>query len=227
MAHPHPHPHPHPHRHLGVDIGLSGLIKWICYPRVNSEAAGLDVVRSGADRFDGRFAHQLLRDCLVLLGSPLSSREIEVLWLAGTFRAFDLERLGIDGRVWLRRIADICTDRIRRDDPSFTPAAAATVVDEAVREAVFAEIESVGPALEQATAHHSYHPLDGVVPALRRAAEADADLGFRLLLRALKGYFVPISEARYERYLALGDELGLGEDVVDDRDFNIWSDLTD
>ncbi|MCX4825394.1 hypothetical protein OG883_37195 [Streptomyces sp. NBC_01142] len=135
-----------PHRHLGADIGLSGLIKWIRYPRVNSEAAGLDVVTSVADRFDGAFAHQLLQDCLVLLDSPLSSRDIEILWLAGTFREFDLERLGIDGRVWLRRIADICIDRIRRDDLSFTPAAAATVVDEAMREAVRAEVRSVGPA---------------------------------------------------------------------------------
>ncbi|MEU9414436.1 hypothetical protein [Streptomyces sp. NPDC048272] len=216
-----------PHRHLGVDIGLSGLIKWIRYPAVNSETAGLDVVTSVADRFDGAFAHQLLRDCLVLLDSPLSSRDIEVLWLAGTFRAFDLERLGIDGRVWLRRIADICTDRIRRTDPSFTPDAAATAADEALKEAVRAEIRSVGPALEQATAHHSYSPLPGVVPALYRAADVDADLGFRLLLRAVKGYFVPISEARYERYLALGAGLGLGEDVVDDTDFNIWPDVTD
>ncbi|MFJ9074678.1 hypothetical protein ACIRO3_05420 [Streptomyces sp. NPDC102278] len=216
-----------PHRHLGVDIGLSGLIKWIRYPAVNSETAGLDVVTSVADRFDGAFAHQLLRDCLVLLDSPLSSRDIEVLWLAGTFRAFDLERLEIDGRVWLRRIADICTDRIRRADPSFTPDAAATAADEALKEAVRAEIRSVGPALEQATAHHCYSPLPGVVPALYRVADVDADLGFRLLLRAVKGYFVPISEARYERYLALGAGLGLGEDVVDDTDFNIWPDVTD
>ncbi|MFE5944194.1 hypothetical protein [Streptomyces sp. NPDC056480] len=215
-----------PHRHLGVDIGLSGLIKWIRYPRVPSEAAGLDVVTSVAGRFDGAFAHQLLGDCVVLLDSPLTSREIEVLWLAGTFREFDLERLGIDGREWLRGIADICTDRIRADDPSFTDAAA-PVVDDAVREAVAAEVRSVGPALEQATAHHSYSPLDGVVPALRRVVDLEPDLGFRLLLRAVKGYFVRIGEARYERYLALGDELGLGEDVVDDGDFNIWPELDD
>ncbi|MET9760002.1 hypothetical protein ABZ016_13245 [Streptomyces sp. NPDC006372] len=213
-----------PHRHLGVDIGLSGLIKWIRYPAVNSETAGLDVVTSAADQFDGAFAHQLLQDCLVLLESPLSSQDIETLWLAGTFREFDLQRLGIDGRVWLRRIADICTDRIRRDDPSPKPAAAAPVLDEAMKEGVAAEVRSIGPALEQATTHHAYSPLDGVVPALQRAVDVDPDLGFRLLLRALKGYFVPISQVRYDRYLALGDELGLGEDVVDDRDFNILVD---
>lgn len=216
-----------PHRHLGVDIGLSGLIKWIRYPMVNSETAGLDVVTSVADRFDGAFARHLLQDCLVLLDSPMSSRDVEILWLAGTFREFDLERLGIDGRVWLRRIADICTDRIRRDDPSFVPAAAAPVVDEAMKEAVRAEIRSVGPALEQATAHHSYNALDGVVAALEQAVDVDTDLGFRLLLRAVKGYFVPISKACYERYLTLGDEFSLGEDVVDDGDFNIWADLVD
>ncbi|MFF3399110.1 hypothetical protein ACFYW6_11380 [Streptomyces sp. NPDC002659] len=216
-----------PHRHLGVDIGLSGLIKWIRYPLVNSEAAGLEVVGSIADQFEGAFAHQLLRDCLVLLDSPLSSRDVEILWLAGTFREFDLERLGIDGRVWLRRIADICTDRIRHEDSSFMPADAAPAVDGAMKEAVLAEIRSVGPALEQATAHHAYNALVGVVPTLEQAVDVDTDLGFRLLLRAVKGYFVPISEARYERYLALGDELGLGEDVVDDGDFNVWPDLVD
>lgn len=216
-----------PHRHLDIDIGLSGLAKWIRYPRVNSETAGLDVVTSVADRFDGAFAHQLLQDCLVLLDSPLSSRDVEILWLAGTFRDFDLERLGIDGRVWLRRIADICTDRIRRDDPSFMPVAAASVVDEAMKEAVRAEIRSVGPALEQATAHHSYNAVAGVVPALKQVVEIDPDLGYRLLLRAVKGYFVPISEDHYERYLALGDEFGLGEDIVDDGDFNVWPDLVD
>lgn len=215
------------HRHLGVDIGLSGLIKWIRYPLVNSETAGLDVVTSVADRFDGAFAHQLLRDCLVLLDSPLAGRDIEILWLAGTFREFDVERLGIDGRAWLRQIADICTDRIRRDDPSFEPEAVAPIVDDATKEAVRTEIRSVGPALEQATAHHPYNALDGVVPAMEQAADVGADLGFRLLLRALKAYSVPISEARYERYLALGDELSLGEDVVDDRDFTIWPDLMD
>ncbi|WP_405573550.1 hypothetical protein OG317_28710 [Streptomyces sp. NBC_01167] len=216
-----------PHRHLGVDIGLSGLIKWIRYPLVNSETVGLDVVTSVADRFDGAFAHQLLRDCLVLLDSPLAGRDIEILWLAGTFREFDVERLGIDGRAWLRQIADICTDRIRRDDPSFEPEAVAPIVDDATKEAVRTEIRSVGPALEQATAHHPYNALDGVVPAMEQAADVEADLGFRLLLWALKAYSVPISEARYERYLALGDELGLGEDVVDDRDFTIWPDLMD
>lgn len=101
------------------------------------------------------------------------------------------------------------------------------VVDEAVKEAVAAEVRSVGPALEQTTAHHAYSPLDGVVPALQRAVDIDPDLGFRLLLRALKGYFVPISQARYERYLEFGDELGLGEDVVDDRDFTLSPDLLD
>ncbi|MGA5409628.1 hypothetical protein ACPCSC_20485 [Streptomyces lavendulocolor] len=215
------------HRHLGVDIGLSGLIKWIRYPLVNSEAVGLEVVGSVADRFDGAFALQLLRDCLVLLDSPLSGRDVETLWLAGTFREFDLERIGIDGRMWLRRIADICTGRIRRDDPSFSPVPAAPVVDEATKEAVRAEVRSVGPALEQATAHHSYNPLTGVVPALEQVVDIDTGLAFRLLLRAVKAYSVPIGEARYERYLTLGDELGLGEDVVDDMDFIVRTDLAD
>lgn len=100
-------------------------------------------------------------------------------------------------------------------------------MDESTKEAVRAEVRSVGPALEQATAHHSYNPLAGVVPALEQAVDIDPDLAFRLFLRAVKAYSVPISEARYERYLALGDQLDLGEDVVDDGDFNVWPDLVD
>ena len=111
--------------------------------------------------------------------------------------------------------------------PPSSPRLSHPIVDDATKEAVRAEITSVGPALEQATAHHSYNALDGVVPALEQAADIETDLAFRLLLRALKAYSVPISEARYERYLALGDELGLGEDVVDDTDFTIWPDLMD
>jgi hypothetical protein len=56
--------------------------------------------------------------------------------------------------------------------------------------------------------------------------DIDPDLGFRLL-RALKGYFVPISQTRYERCLEFGDELGFGADVVDDGDFSISPDLLD
>ncbi|MFJ8947913.1 hypothetical protein ACIRG4_32475 [Streptomyces sp. NPDC102395] len=215
-----------PGRDLGVDIGLSGLTKWIRYPRVGDEAAGLDVVRSCADQFGGAFARPLLVDSLRLLDSPLSERTITAVWLAATFRDFDLERLGVDGREWLRGIVGICSDRIRRDDPSFTPTAAGPVADRAMTEAVLTEIRSVAESLEEACAHHSYNAVADVVPALEQVVtEADPDLGYRLLLRVMKAYFIPISEARYERYLALGEEFGLGEDVVDDGDFNIWPDL--
>ncbi|MFE7767049.1 hypothetical protein [Streptomyces sp. NPDC057438] len=217
-----------PYRQLGVDIGLSGLTKWIRFPRVGSEAAGLDVVASCVDQFGGAFAHQLLEDCLRLLDSSLSSRTVTTLWLAATFRDFDLESLGIDGRTWLRRIADICIDRLRRDALSFTPTATAPTAGGELKEAVLTEIRSIAVALEEASAQHSYNPVADVVPALEQVVtQVDPDLGYRLLLRAVKAYFVPISDARYERYLALGDALGLGEDVVDDGNFNIWDDLVD
>ncbi|WP_327326160.1 hypothetical protein OG735_29495 [Streptomyces sp. NBC_01210] len=213
-----------PHQEFGIDFGLSGLIKWFRYPPVGNEAAGLDVIASSADRYEGAFARRLLEDALRLLDSPLSGQAVTTLWLAGTFRGFDLERLGIDGRQWLRRIADICTSRIRRDDPSFAPTAPGAVPAGGLSDAVLAEIRAVGAALEATSANHSYSAVPYVVPTLERVVtEVDPELGFRLFLRAMKAFFVPISDATYDRYVALGKLLGLDEAVVDDGDFN-WLD---
>ncbi|MHC5905461.1 hypothetical protein ACVNF4_16410 [Streptomyces sp. S6] len=198
----------------------------IVYPRVNGEAAGLEVVEGVADRFGGVFARQLLADCLWVLRSPLEGRAVTALWQAATFRDFDLERLGVDGREWVGAIAEVAERRILRDDPCFRPAALAPSVDEEVRARVLAEVESLADVLDEEVGRHAYNPVGGVVPALRTVVtEADPGLGHRLLLRVLKAYFVRIGPARYERYLTLGDDLGLGEGVVDDGDFNVWDDV--
>ncbi|MGW4652127.1 hypothetical protein [Kitasatospora sp. NPDC004289] len=71
-------------------------------------------------------------------------------------------------------------------------------------------------------------PLPTLVPALEAAVgEVGADLGFRLFLRAMKVYFVPIGPARLARYQELGRRLGYHAFVVEDGSLNIWSDLDD
>lgn len=109
------------HRHLGVHIGLSGH-QVDPLPRGRQRGC-----RPGRRHERCRPVRRGVRPPASAglsraPGLTLSSQDIETLWLAGTLREFDLERLGIDGRVWLRRIADICTDGIRCDDPFFIPA---------------------------------------------------------------------------------------------------------
>ncbi|MFJ1602294.1 hypothetical protein ACIOHS_02790 [Streptomyces sp. NPDC088253] len=53
--------------------------------------------------------------------------------------------------------------------------------------------------------------MTGLVPALERVVtEACADLGYRLFLRAVKAYFVPVPAdgKTYGRFVALGERFG-------------------
>ncbi|WP_236653715.1 hypothetical protein [Streptacidiphilus melanogenes] len=70
-------------------------------------------------------------------------------------------------------------------------------------------------------------PLPDLVPVLRRVVtEVDHDLGFRFLLRVLKAYFMPISEARCERLLTIGEQFGYHELLVDEN-LNVSPDPAD
>lgn len=161
-------------------------------------------------------AYSILEDAVRLLESPLPTQAITTLWLGATGRRCDLEHLGIDGRDWLRQIADICLDRIRQDDPSYA-ATAPEPVSEALTGAVLDELRVAGAALTAATMNRDSREVSGVVPALEMAVtQVDPDLGFRLFLRAMKEYWVPIDDAQYARYVALGERFGYGEFLVDD-----------
>ncbi|AXI76780.1 hypothetical protein [Peterkaempfera bronchialis] len=74
------------------------------------------------------------------------------------------------------------------------------VAEEELRETVTAEIDRAASALERAVA------VPGIVPALRQVVhQADADLGFRMFLRAANAYSVPIGKEQYDRLRAIGD----------------------
>jgi hypothetical protein len=201
---------------ISVDFGLSGLTKWFSGPW-GPETTPLGMVAEVADWGGGAYAPTLLDDALRLLESPLSTGTIDILWCAALGRRYDPDHRWIDGREWLRQIADVCVERIRQDDPAFAPAPRGPAPYSGLRDAVLTEIREVRPALEAATAHHPSQSVPEAVPALERAVtEVDPDLGFRLFLRAMKAYLVPISETRYERYLSLGEQFGYHEFVVDD-----------
>ncbi|MBC3840722.1 hypothetical protein GXW82_11910 [Streptacidiphilus sp. 4-A2] len=140
-----------------------------------------------------------------------------------TQERFDPKREGAGIRDWLEQLADVagaCRDTTYRI--SGEPA------DEGLRDAVLAELDGVGPALTQAVVTSLYAaPLPDLVPALRRVVtDVDHDLGFRLLLRTLRAYFVDVSEARNQRLVTLGERFGYHELIVDG-DLNVSPDLVD
>ncbi|WP_262387262.1 hypothetical protein [Streptomyces sp. TRM49041] len=195
-----------------VDFGLSGLTKWFAGPWV-AQATPEEIVAGAADWGDGVYAATLLEDAQRLLESAVPTRVIERLWRAATGLPYDPDDVWLDGRAWLREIVRISVERVRRDYPSFTPVPPEPPADGALREAVLAEIRAAAPAVQGAVR------ADGadVVAALEQVVvEVDPDLGFRLFLRVLKAYLVPVAESRYQRYHVLGERFGYHGLVVDD-----------
>ncbi|MEU9010543.1 hypothetical protein AB0D12_12280 [Streptomyces sp. NPDC048479] len=201
---------------IWIDFGFSGLTKWFGSPWVG-EHTPLEIVVLAADWGEGAYAPTLLEDAVSLLESPLPTREIDILWCAAVRVRFVPEERWIDGRDWLRQIVDVCEERIRRDEPRSDALAPAPVCDPELRDAVLAEVRTIATELEHTTADHPYYGVPEVVPALERlVTEVDPDLGFRLFLRVLKAYVVPISESQHLRYRELGERFGYNEFVVDD-----------
>ncbi|MFE5943221.1 hypothetical protein [Streptomyces sp. NPDC056480] len=186
-----------------ADFGLSGLAGTLCARstlRLDG-AVVLDVAASEAEDDD----HRLGADVRLLLESPLPDDVLRTVWLAAVRRCFDPAEEGTDTRTWLDGVAELCPPRAPERDPYEARSLDATrpvVPEEELRTTVAAEIESAAAGLGLRVA------VPGIVPALLRVVrEADADLGLRLFLRALKAYSVPVDADAYDRLLALGDAL--------------------
>lgn len=148
---------------------------------------------------------QLGRDVRLLLESPLPDEVLHAVWLAAVRRCFDPAEEGMGIRCWLRLLAEVCppcTRERERAEAEFLDRVRPTVTEEELRGTVAAEIGSAASALRRAVA------VPDIVPALLRVVrEADADLGFRLFLRAAKAYSVPIGNEAYDRLLGIGELL--------------------
>ncbi|MFE9881943.1 hypothetical protein [Streptomyces sp. NPDC005784] len=164
------------------------------------------------DEFDRSKAAQLGQDVQRLLRSPLPDETIRTVWLAATHGILDPNEHGMTVRTWLRRIEEAWLARVRQDDPAFVPLPPRPVVDEELRQAVIQMIHTVAEPLRLASEQPPYGvPATGLVPALERVVtEACADLGYRLLLRAVKTYSVPVPAdgETYGRFVALGERFG-------------------
>ncbi|MFB7330579.1 hypothetical protein ACFC00_02920 [Streptomyces adustus] len=178
-----------------ADFGLGALAETVCGRvafRIDEPTVTALAARAALDE-----DHQLSRDVRLLLESPLPDETLHAVWLAATCRGFDPAEHGLDTREWLRRLLDACPPHPPADSEG--PSA---VSEEELRDAVTAELSLLAPALATAI------PVPNLVHALERVAgEADADLGLRLLLRALKAYGVRVPHDQYHRFLELGDRL--------------------
>ncbi|MCX4984519.1 hypothetical protein [Streptomyces sp. NBC_00572] len=215
-----------------TDFGLSGFAGALCARATLrlDEPVVLDLAESEAEDDD----HQLGGDVRLLLDSPLPDEVLHTVWLAAGRRCFDpaeegaaqqgavergtaeqgIAEHGTGTRGWLERVAELCPPRAPERDPYEAKSlddARPVVPEGELRTAVVAEIESAAAGLELRVA------VPGIVPALLRVVrQADADLGFRLFLRTLKAYSVPVDADTYERLLALGDRLAYPRAAVHD-----------
>ncbi|MEW2302219.1 hypothetical protein AB0958_19945 [Streptomyces sp. NPDC006655] len=179
------------------------------------EATAEEVVRQAAACDDvrqapGTAAAVLLEDSLRLLESPLSADTLTTLWLAASDGGYAIDRLGIDVRHWLGRIAEVCRKRLRDAAPAGRPVPPSVRVD--LAEAVLRELAEAPPG----------HPIAGsaALEALAQVvSQVDPDLGFRLFLRVLRVFVVPLKAEQYARYKAIGERLGYGEFHVSDVEF--------
>ncbi|MFD8598160.1 hypothetical protein ACFV1L_24450 [Kitasatospora sp. NPDC059646] len=219
-----------PRADFEIDFGLSGLTKFLRVGAVPRNAEGiLAFITESLLANDGEdFAVEMVNDIHRLTQSTLSDDVLSILWLAATRAHFDPEADGIAIRAWLERIAEACLPFTGQDLPPELG-----MQDEDLRPdlqaAVLAELTGVSAALTEKAITSSYAPpLPTVVPALEAAIPViGADLGFRLFLRAMKAYFVPIGPARMARFDEIGERLGYHLFVVDDGCLNVWSDLND
>ncbi|MFE2585288.1 hypothetical protein [Streptomyces sp. NPDC059378] len=199
------------------DFGLTGLTEQLCSPDHSAAdlatdlPAALAVVARSADGSDGEEAVELGEDARRLLDGPLSEGDLHTVWLAAAGRTFDPAGHGMDVHTWLRAVSDLATDRLRQNRRSYVPPPVRPVRDEDLCGEIVAEIRGFAAELTGATG------LPDLAAGLESVVtKADADLGFRLFLRALKVYSVRVPKARYDRFRELGERFGYPVAVVRD-----------
>ncbi|MEU0377858.1 hypothetical protein ABZ093_11240 [Streptomyces cyaneofuscatus] len=202
------------------DFGLSRLTKFFAGPWSYDRTVDQTITDAALGHLGepaGEAARAILADAVRLEQSSLSTEVIATVWTVASEGGYNLAYFGVDGRDWLRHVAAVCSEQARQADPAGTlviePVAAS---EESVR-AVLASIAAAEPSLAAKAEAFFGHEPGEVVRALELvAAQVDPDLGFRLLLRVLGACRVPISDAQYAQYEALGEMFGYGRFHVSD-----------
>ncbi|MEW5538110.1 hypothetical protein [Streptomyces cyaneofuscatus] len=202
------------------DFGLSRLTKFFFGPwsherTVDETIAGAALAYS--DEPAGEAASAILADAVRLERSSLPTEVITTVWTVASYGGYNLDSFGVDGRDWLRHVAAVCSEQARQADPAGTLVIEAVAASEDSVRAVVAAIAAAEPSLAAKAETFFGHEPGEVVRALELvAAQVDPDLGFRLLLRVLGACRVPISDAQYAQYEALGEMFGYGRFHVSD-----------
>lgn len=139
------------------------------------------------------------------------------MWTVASYGGYNLDSFGVDGRDWLRHVAAVRSEQARQADPAGASVVEPVAASEESVRTVVAVIAAAEPSLAAKAETFFGHGPGEVVRALELvAAQVDPDLGFRLLLRVLDACRVPISDARYAQYEALGEMFGYGRFHVSD-----------
>ncbi|MFF3373032.1 hypothetical protein ACFYXF_08725 [Streptomyces sp. NPDC002680] len=165
-------------------------------------------------------SRQLGRDVRRLLDSGLADDTIRTAWVGSTDYAFDPAKQQVGAREWLERIESAWLAAESHRDPGFTPPPADPVTDESLRAAVYGAMAPVAAALTRAHEEGEvFNPLPlsaPLVPALEQVVTgADADLGFRLFLRAVRHHALPLDGPCRAALVTLGERLGHPEGAVE------------
>ncbi|MFF2820915.1 hypothetical protein ACFVT9_35975 [Kitasatospora cineracea] len=205
------------------DFGLTGLTKYIRpgYVPYNAEAilAFLTDTLLANDKKD--YASEVVDDALRLNRSTLPDDVLSVLWLAATRGYFDPRDDGIGIRDWLERVAEACLP-LTGQNQAIEPGTGDEDLRPDLQPAVLAELDAAADSLsKEAVTAFGAPPLPTLVPALKAAVPVlGADLAFRLFLRAIKAYFVPIGPTQLAHIEEIGERLGYHESVVHDEGLN-------
>lgn len=199
---------------LHGDFGLSRLAGMFTAGwdhRTPGQAVEHALVGDGYERAPGSEAAVLLEDTRRVLDSGLSDDVITLLWLAATDRGYNIDRLGIGGREWLRKVADRCEENLSMAAPAYVPA---TPIPAGGGDEVLREIREVAPLAVGTVISPAFYPLEGskVMEALEQVVvQVDPDLGFRLFLRIVAILGLPLTEEQFARYERLAGRFHYGQ----------------
>ncbi|MFI6413426.1 hypothetical protein [Streptomyces sp. NPDC050585] len=187
-----------------------------CLAEEGPVAATARIAARSVAAFGAEASLALWQDVRLLRDSPLSDEAIRTVWLGATDHIFDPARDGVSARDWLARLEEAWLTAARHTGPGPVPPATRPVRDEEDRRVVLGVIRTLGPLLAfEAERHACPLPLAGLVPALEQVTgDVCPGLGYRLLLRALKSYCVPVGRETADALTSTGARFGFSPQYV-------------
>lgn len=161
---------------------------------------------------DSRAVEDLLRDASIL-AARLLPEEAEALWGCSVEGRFDFGVSEPPVEQWLNEIIREC--RLWLRERGCVEGPAAVEVGNLLVEESGEMVAEFAPQLDKDCCEKAGSAL------IRCVRECSPDLGFRFLLRTLSVAGVDLSAEQYGRFVRLGENLGYGEFVVSNLEFQV------